>query len=267
MKGKSIFIFFLFSILNFQFVMNNSPILAQSITPLRKSASVSATTASPTPDGAIEKLKQIEQLKEKIATKVAELREKDKRAVAGNVKKITGTSFLIADRKGNEYTISYSDDTTFYAVTVGEKKETSAKKIKEDDTIVVFGYTATDKTTLSAKYVYQETPLKRIIGKIVDIDKTNFTITVKDKEGNQAVDIESFTKMTVYTKSKGKQKGGFSKFKIGDIIHVAGRVDKKDTEKLSASFIITLPNPSQGATPAVSPSITTPASPSATPEK
>lgn len=239
-----------------------SPVLAQSITPSPKTASASAT-ASPSND-AIEKLKQIEQLKEKIATKVAEIREKDKRAVSGMVKKITGTSFLIADRKGNEYTISYSDDTTFYTVTVGEKKETSAKKIKEDDTISVFGYIATDKTTLSAKYVYQETFLKHIIGKIVDIDKTNFTITVKDKEGNQAVDIESFTKMTVYTKNKGKQKGGFSKFTIGDSIHVAGKVSQTDAEKLAANLVLTLPF-SQSPSPSISPLTSPSASPSSIP--
>ena len=105
-----------------------SPVLAQSITLPPKTASAAATTTLPTPNNAIEKLKQIEQLKEKIATKVAELREKDKRAVSGVVKKITGTSFLITNRKGDEYSISYSDDTTFYTVIDGERKETSAKK-------------------------------------------------------------------------------------------------------------------------------------------
>lgn len=242
-----------------------SPVLAKSITPTPKTASAAANTTAPTPNEVIEKLKQIEALKEKIATKVAQIREKDKTATAGGIKKIEEASLLLTTLKGTDVHVSYSDDTIFSMRTGSENKEISAKTLKENDFIAVFGYR--DNATISSKYIYVQTPLSRVIGKIADIDKTNFTLTVKDKEGSRVIDIESSTKMTLITPDKKKQKGGFSKFKIGDIIHVVGKRDKKEGEKINASFVITLPNPGQATTPTISPSISPPASPSAKPKK
>ena len=172
-----------------------------------------------TPADVLEKIKQIEALKEKIATTVAEIRNKDKTATAGIIKKIDKDSITIQNRKG-EGTIVYSEDTTFYSLADGEKKEATSKKITEGDTISVFGYFSDDKLKISAKYIFLHSPALHILGKIVDIDKENYTITVKDKQGDQVVDIETSTKVSLFVKNKGWQKGGFSKFKTGDSVHV-----------------------------------------------
>lgn len=245
MNKKILILFTILSLL----LINTPPVLAQTVKP-------KASTPVSTPTGDIvSKLKQIEALKEKIATKVAEIRDKDKKVSMGSVKSLGTNSVTITSRKGEE-TITYSDDTTFYYFKNGEKTETNAKKIVEGDLISVFGYLSEDKTKIVSKYIYIQTPSSHIIGKLVDIDKDNFILTIKEKQGNQLVDVETSTKTFLYSKS-GWQKGGFSKFKLGDSIHVVGTPDTKDAIKITGNRIYILPQISQGnntANPSATPS-------------
>lgn len=214
-------------------------ICAQSIKP--KTSTVSATpaknaqaSASATPAEIIKKLKQIEILKEKIATKVAEIREKERGAVAGQVSKINQSSIILTTSKGN-HTISFSEDTIFYTFTDSTRQDINIKKLKEGDTVTVLGYFNQDKSVISAKYIYLEKTLLHIVGKIVDIDKSNYTITVKAKEGDKVIDIETSTRTFLYQKGKGWQKGGFSKLKLGDKTHTIVLTNPKDTSKVTAA--------------------------------
>jgi len=187
----------------------------------------------------IDELKKIEQLKEKIATKVAEIRATDKGASGGVVKSITNSAITITTEKG-EMNISYADDLQVFSSTEGGQIESSVKKIKEGDEISVFGYFDQTKTSLTAKYVYLPKKILYSIGKIVDIDKTNYTITVKEPQGNTIVDIEIYSKISLFTKGKGLVKIGFSKLKVGDSVHVMGTPNTKEENRLSALRIIDL---------------------------
>lgn len=233
--------YLLMTIISIYFILNlNNSVFAQSPSP-----TVKAKTATPTvgvSEEVIDKLKQIEQLKEKIATKVAEIRDKDKKGAYGTVSKIEKDSLTLQGKKG-ETVVTYSDDTVFYSLSAGEKKELTAKNISVGDTISVLGYLTDDKAKITAKYIYLHPTYLHTTGKIVDIDKDNYTITIKEKQGNQVVDIETSTKINLYVKGKDWQKGGFSKFKLGDYIHAIGTPNAKDKNKITGLRVYVVPGP------------------------
>lgn len=188
----------------------------------------------------INKLKQIEILKEKIATRVAQIRENEKGGVAGLIKKIAGNAITVSDRRG-EKSLTVSEDTVFYVLKKNIKTESALNKLLEGDSIAALGYYNETKDIFSTKYIFVQENISHFIGKITDIDKPNFTIGVKAKEGLQTVDIETYTKITNYTKGKGSVKIGFSKFKLGDTVHVIGTPNTNQSDRISALRILILP--------------------------
>jgi len=235
------------------FILNlNNSVFAQS-----PSLTVKTKAVTPTVTGTeevIDKLKQIEQLKEKIATKVAEIRDKDKKGAYGTVSKIEKDSLTLQGKKG-ETAVTYSDDTVYYSLSTGEKKESTAKNISVGDTVSVLGYLTDDKAKITAKYIYLHPTYLHTTGKIVDIDKDNYTITIKEKQGNQVVDIETSTKINLYVKGKDWQKGGFSKFKLGDYIHAIGTPNAKDKSKITGLRVYVIPGAAVAVITSPSPKI------------
>lgn len=231
----------LLSILSRQIIYSASPSPKVTISPTIKLTSPKKVTPSPTSAEIIDKLKKIEILKEKIATKVAEMREKEKGAISGTIKKISNSTLTIATTKGDK-TISFSDDVAYYSLKEGTKKEATAK-LQEQEIITAFGYYDQEKTTLAAKYIYYfENPPLHIQGKIADIDKTNYTITVKEKQGEIVVDVEKNTQTSLFDRQKKNFiAGGFSRMKVGDIVHILAPPNPKtENQRVSARKIYLL---------------------------
>jgi hypothetical protein len=280
MKIRSFFIPAVFAI---AFFFAHSPSLFVSAVSPTKSKSLSVTS-TPTPDAkddeaaspsatgnddVINKLRQIETLKDKIATKVAQLREQDKTAISGVIKEIQADKKnIILSTKKEERVIAYDDDTLVYKLSSGTKSEFSVTKLAKDVAISVFGYNNEDKSILSAKYIYQkQVPFIRIVGKIADIDKQNYTITIHTKEGNMLVDIESYSKITSFPAlGKAGVKIGFSKLTIGDMTHILATANPKEDNRFSAQQLIVLPPPAliSTATPPATTDSPTVSTPSAT---
>lgn len=198
-------------------------------------------TATPSATTFIDKLKQIEILKEKIATKVAELRKIEKGGILGTVKSSNDTSITITS-KSKELTISYAEDTVFFKMHDGVKSDPldskQAKKLKPGEQIVALGYYDSSGTSLSTKYIYIYNPGVHIIGKIADKDLGNYTITVKEPKGNTLVDIETYTKIYTYNKKTGFGRGGFSKLKENDVVHIFATLNPKEENRVSATKIV-----------------------------
>lgn len=230
----------LLSILSRQIIYSASPSPKVTISPTIKLTSPQKATPSPTSAEIIDKLKKIEILKEKIATKVAEMREKEKGAISGTIKKVSKSTLTIATAKGDK-TISFSDDVAYYSLKEGAKKEATAK-FQEQEIITAFGYYDQEKTTLAAKYIYFENPPLHIQGKIADTDKTNYTITVKEKQGEIVVDVEKNTQTSLFDRQKKNFiAGGFSRMKVGDIVHILAPPNPKtENQRVSARKIYLL---------------------------
>jgi len=241
-------------------IINLSPVKAQTITKDAKPVSSSNDSTE-----VIDKLKQIEKLKEKIATKVAEIREKDRGGLYGTIKKIDNDTIIISNKKG-ETSIQFSDDSIFYNFVEGKKSESTSKKLMEGMLISALGYFDANRTSLNAKYIYFQSPIIYISGKISIIDKDNYTITVKENKGDMMIDIEKSTKTFSYNMDKDNfVKSGFSKLKIGDIVHAVGNMNTKEQDRITARTLSIFPNLNKSQT-SPSPSITSAKSVSVTPQ-
>lgn len=215
-------------------------------------SSVPTISTSTNSSEIIDKLKQIEILKEKIATKVAEIRDKEKGGMTGIVKKVDSKTITLEGRRG-EQTVYYSDDTGVYSLVAAEKSVTSVSKIKEGDMIAALGFYNDDKSQLNAKYIYIQNKIIHLSGKIADIDREKYTVTVKSKDAHTLVDIETYTRtFDLNLEKKSLIKSGFSKFKIGNIIHIIGSSDPKEENRLKGNKIWML-TPLSESSPSASP--------------
>ncbi len=232
----------LFAILSF-----NSPVaLAATPPPTPADAEISPTITT------IDKLKKIEILKEKIATKVAELRKMEKGGVFGEVKSVNDTSITIIS-KSKDLNISIAEDTVFFNLKDGVKSDPldskQAKKLKPGEHIASLGYFDSTGTSLSTKYIYIFNPRVRLTGKITDKDLTNYTVSVKEPTGNTLVDIETYTRIYTFSKKDGLVKGGFSKLKENDIVHIFATVNPKEDDRVSGNKIISFDLSSNTSSP------------------
>lgn len=229
-----------------------SPSASPDVTVSKKSPSVTPTPA----ENLLDKLKQIKILKEKIATKVAELRENEMSAIAGTVKAVEESSMTIQSLKG-ERRVTMSEDVQVYMLSDKGRSDSNAAKIKQGDTISAIGYVETGKQTLVASYIYiRNQTTQHFSGNITDIDRTNFTITVKGKQQEFLVDIEKYTKTMAFDRKQDAMvRTGFSKLAVGDTVHVAATPNAKEENRFSALRIASLTfdsltPPSPTATPA-----------------
>ena len=212
---------------------------------------------TPTPQSSdfINKLKQVEIFKEKIATKVAQVRDEDKAAVSGEIKSNEKNTLILNTMEG-EKKISYSEDTLIYKLERDTRKEGKTDELKKGITISALGHFNENKDSILAKYIYLENNLVRITGKIADLDKSSFSLTVKAKEADLTIDIEKYTKSSLYQKGKPLQKIGFSKFNLGDTIFAMATKNPGENNRYSAERLIIFPvsiNPSPSPTGSPSP--------------
>lgn len=210
------------------------------------------------------KQKQIEDLKERLATKVAELRELQKRAIAGSVK-TTSVTTLTIETKTKEVKIELTDDILVYQVLKGKRTKLGADDLEKGDFVVVFGDYDTTLDILKAKVVFIQAALpERLHGTVTQVDTKAFTITVKTPEGRSVtIDIERGTLTNLWNKDTNIVKAGFSKVAVGDTVHIVGTQVPKKENRISADRILDLGNIS-GVPISVTPTSEVEASPTAT---
>lgn len=202
---------------------------------------VSAAAATPSGTPASVKTKQIEDLKERLATKVAELQQTQKRAMIGTVKTVTVSTVTI-ETKTKDIKIELTDDLVVYQNLRGTRTKLTVSDLDQGDPVVVFGDFDTTLEIMKAKilFITGAKPI-RIAGTVSAIDKTDFTLDVNTHEGQTyTVDIERTTKTSSWTKSGGIEKSGFSKLNIGDTVHIIGTAVPKNDKRLSALRIISI---------------------------
>lgn len=187
-----------------------------------KTASPSVTMASPTISA---EDKEINSLKEKIATKVAELREKNNIAVSGEIQKISKNSIFIKTKNEKEYEVKIDDTLTKYFQIIGlQKKEIKLSDLEKGDYIIATGV-INDKT-VTANFVYTDEQYLVMSGKIAEVNKDSYYLKVATSEKDDiTLDIETLTKMMLLNiKTIELERAGFSKLKEGDTIHFVVKI-------------------------------------------
>ncbi len=210
---------------------------------------------------------QIEKLKERLATKVAELRTLVKRAMFGTVKTVSVASATV-ETSTKDIKIELGDGVSVAQIISGKRTTLTTDDISVGDPITVFGTYDNTLDLLKAQFIFIESSIvtQHISGTVSDISAKDFTMTVHTPEGRTiVVDVEKTTKATSWNKADGVTKSGFSKIAVGDTVHVAGVAEPKKDDHISANRILDLGNLS-GAVPSPTATPTVVASDSATPK-
>ena len=178
---------------------------------------------------------EIQNFKEKIASKVAELTKKEQKAVSGFVIKVSEKQLTIKTEDSQDYQIKIDDILTkVYQIAGNQKKEIKIIQITKNDYVIVNG--PISDNTISANYIFIDETYLINVGKVTEIDKENFSLKVAtaDKE-TVSLDIETSTKQLILDiKTLELVRSGFSKIKEGDTVHFI--VKKKQSDKTETSF-------------------------------
>ena len=202
--------------------------------------STSRINAAITPTSTQSIQNQIDQLKNKIASKVAELNLVEKKGVIGTVSDSSDTQITLTDLNGNTRGVDVDEITKFNS---SSSNTFGISDIKKGTLLGILGLYNKESRRILARQVNQLSQNPKIIfGGISSIDNKNFELTVvKENEQKTVVEVTDLTKSTSYS-SGNLDKFGFSKIKVTNTIMAIGFPDKNDPDKLLATRIIILPN-------------------------
>jgi hypothetical protein len=194
-----------------------------------------AQTASPT--NAIFQ-QQINDLKNKIASRVAELNLVEKRGIAGVVTYHSDVQINLTDLNGNSRIVDVDELTNFSS----NSKSFGISDIKNGQMLSILGLYNKQSKRILARKVEAIPPFPQIIyGGVGLIDDKNFEITVIKENGVKAViEVQDITKTFSFTNSS-LTKSGFSKITSPEAIIVIGNPDEQNADKILAQRIILLP--------------------------
>jgi len=205
-----------------------------------QSANAVSNTPKPTATEKDIKQKQINDLTEKIASRVAQLKLVEKRGLIGKVADVSNTQITISDVHNNTRFIDVDELTRFSSPNA--KSSFGISDIEKDSTLGILGLYNKDSRRIMARFVTVINLPRYISGAIASIDEDNFTLLVKTQKGDINIDVGTTTITSSFTNSLKLSKSGFSKLKEGEYIIVAGFEDKKDKNLIIASKIIVFPN-------------------------
>lgn len=210
---------------------------------------------------------KIDDLKDRLATKVAELRKLQKQAITGTVKEVSVATMSI-ETKTKTIKIDLVDDLPVVQFIKGVRTKLSIEDIAENDIVTVFGSYDSTLDVLSPGLVFiQNTLPVRIHGIIKSIDSDGGTFVLSHHDGTElTIDVQSTTKTERWSSIDGITKSGFSKLAVEDKVHVTGSYAPKSTTTIKATKVVSLGS-LQLTDPTLTPTAepTQLASPSATP--
>jgi hypothetical protein len=192
-------------------------------------------TNTPTPTGT----NQLDALKEKIASKVAQLKLTEKRGIIGTVAESTSTQITVIDSLNNQRFIDIDELTKFSS---SSDKSFGISDVKKDDTLGILGIYNKQSRRILAREISLITVPQFISGVVSSVDKDNFSLNILTEAQKEiVVDIETITKSFSYSSETGLTKSGFSKITEGENIFLVGYVRKTDKNRVLASRMVLLP--------------------------
>lgn len=208
-------------------------------------ASPTPAKSTPTPTPKESLTEKISQLKDRIASRVTQLKLVEKKGIIGTVQEVSETKIKLTDVQGTIQLVDVDEITKFAsqaAETVG------ISDIKKGATISVLGLYNKDSKRILARFINIAQFPVFTKGTITDIDKKNFTITVKidddlpaGRQGKEmVVDIENTTKLLQVSQEGEMIRYTFSKLLKNDVVFIISYANKKDENRLSALRVLVL---------------------------
>lgn len=213
-------------------------------------------SATPAATPTTDKTQQLEDLKDRLATKVAELKQSQRMAVFGTIKSVSISTFTV-ETKTKDLKIELMDDMKVFQMLKGVRTALKTDNLEKGDVITVFGEYDTTLELLKPSVVFiQGVAPVQVSGTVTATNKTDYTITMTSADSKTyTVDFETTTKTASWNGS-ALAKGGFSTFTVGDIIHVTGSAVAKKENRISASRILDITPQVKGASVSATPSAT-----------
>ncbi len=183
----------------------------------------------------------IKDLKEKVANKVAEIRKKNSRAVAGRATKISTGSIKIKKNDNEDFEIKLDETLTkYYRILGAVQKEIKKEDLEENDYLIATG--VINERVITANSVFVDQPFLVGSGKITEVDKENYNIKVVAADKTvYNLRIENTTKQQITNiKTLEIERAGFSKIIVGDSVHFVVEVkgDEKDNTYQADKILI-----------------------------
>ncbi len=222
-----------------QFLLILNIIIILTISNQTKTVFGQTATSKPTVSSGEKLMDEINNLREKVASKVAELNLVEKRGAYLTVSEVSGNKITGNDLNDSTRLIDVDELTKFAS---GSSKTFGISDITKDTRIGIIGLYNKQSKRILARFITTETLPVFISGIVTEIDKTNFTITVKSEDKKSTtVDIENITKTSTYSKEDGLTKLGFSKLNVSDRAYVVGFQNLEDNNRVSATRILIFP--------------------------
>lgn len=192
---------------------------------------------------------KIRELKEKVASKVSELREKQKVYVQGEVKSIKEDTFILITPDGDK-TIQSDKNTNYYWInSTGKKLTISFKNIEKGDFFSVYGENSVDENILASQAV-GKTDTFTLEGTVSEKSTTGkkFTLILDQKNTSFPTVLTSST--ILYSITKGSLKdAAFSDITNGSRVFVRGSYTDSQKNIIDPKRIILLSHGKENITP------------------
>lgn len=191
----------------------------------------------PTSEGQDKINDKVDELKNKIASRVAQLNLVEKRGIIGVVENVSDIQITINDLNNKRRIIDVDEFTKFSL----SEKDSGISDIKKGAKISVLGLYNKESQRLLARFVNEVSIPLFLEGVISQKDKENFTINLATEDDTSyTVDIEKITKTFEYSKGE-LEESGFSKLETFQNSFVIGYTDPKERTRITASKIIIFP--------------------------
>lgn len=187
----------------------------------------------------LEKINEkVDELKDKVASKVAQLNLVEKRGIIGTVDKVTATQITLTDLKNNTRIIDLDELTKFSSE---DNSSFDISDIKPGTQLSVLGLYNKDSERLLGRFINEISIPVFLTGVITDTNEDDFTITIVTVSGEKyLIDIERVTKSFSYADGD-LETSGFSKINVGENVIVTGFKNTKEKNRITASRFIHLP--------------------------
>ncbi len=216
------------------FTMYLVPTYAQESSPTPSiTGSLNSLEASPSADT---DTAQIKTLRDKLASVVANMRKKDQKVVAGDLKKISGSTVELETVFGSsEKAILDEALTKFYRIIGAATEEVKREDLKESQYIIVTGPHLDGKIT--ANEIYIDEHFESRAGRITDVNTANATLKLEtfDKDTISVTISRSTSLELLNSKTVAVEQGGFARIKEGDIAHIVYPVKSISEKKVSVT--------------------------------
>lgn len=209
-------------------------------TPTKQPNGLTSTPAATEAEKEQKLIDQINTLKEKVASKVAELKLVEKRGITGIVTQVSGNKITLADTQNASRSVDVDELTEFSSP--GSKEAFGISDISKGTNLSIIGLYNKQSKRILARFVETVTLPTFVTGVVTETDRANFTLTVQPENQTPVlVDIENVTRTSEYTEEDDVVRAGFSKIAAGDRVHIMGYPNKDEKARITATRVLIFP--------------------------